>query len=47
MSDIAAYGDFLRGLVNDPRGVSAPTPSSPALGPRHRGAKSISAATGW
>jgi len=31
MSDIAAYGDFLRGLVNDPRGVSAPTPSSPAL----------------
>ena len=30
MSDIA-YGEFLRGLVNDPRGVSAPTPSSPAL----------------
>src|SRR5260370_35874409 len=30
-SAIAAYGDFLRGLVNDPRGVSAPTPSSPAL----------------
>ncbi len=26
-----AYGDFLRGLVNDPKGVSAPTPSSPAL----------------
>jgi phosphatidylethanolamine/phosphatidyl-N-methylethanolamine N-methyltransferase len=25
------YGDFLRGLVNDPRGVSAPTPSSSAL----------------
>jgi phosphatidylethanolamine/phosphatidyl-N-methylethanolamine N-methyltransferase len=31
MSDIADYGDFLRGLVRDPRGVSAPTPSSPAL----------------
>lgn len=31
MSDIAAYGDFLRGLVNDPKGVSAPTPSSPVL----------------
>ncbi len=31
MSDIADYGDFLRGLVNDPKGVSAPTPSSPAL----------------
>jgi phosphatidylethanolamine/phosphatidyl-N-methylethanolamine N-methyltransferase len=30
-SEIAAYGDFLRGLVNDPKGVSAPTPSSPAL----------------
>jgi phospholipid N-methyltransferase len=29
--EIAAYGDFLRGLVNDPKGVSAPTPSSPAL----------------
>jgi phosphatidylethanolamine/phosphatidyl-N-methylethanolamine N-methyltransferase len=25
------YGDFLRGLVSDPMGVSAPTPSSPAL----------------
>jgi phosphatidylethanolamine/phosphatidyl-N-methylethanolamine N-methyltransferase len=25
------YGDFLRGLINDPLGVSAPTPSSPAL----------------
>jgi len=25
------YGDFLRGLINDPKGVSAPTPSSPAL----------------
>jgi phosphatidylethanolamine/phosphatidyl-N-methylethanolamine N-methyltransferase len=31
MSDIADYGDFLRGLVSDPKGVSAPTPSSPAL----------------
>ena len=26
-----SYGDFLRGLLKDPRGVSAPTPSSPAL----------------
>jgi phosphatidylethanolamine/phosphatidyl-N-methylethanolamine N-methyltransferase len=26
-----SYGDFLRGLLRDPRGVSAPTPSSPAL----------------
>ena len=26
-----AYGDFLRGLISNPRGVSAPTPSSPAL----------------
>src|SRR6266702_3875197 len=26
-----AYGDFLRGLVHDPKGVCAPTPSSPAL----------------
>jgi phosphatidylethanolamine/phosphatidyl-N-methylethanolamine N-methyltransferase len=25
------YGAFLRGLINDPKGVSAPTPSSPAL----------------
>jgi phosphatidylethanolamine/phosphatidyl-N-methylethanolamine N-methyltransferase len=25
------YSDFLRGLINDPRGVSAPTPSSSAL----------------
>ena len=25
------YGEFLRGLINDPKGVSAPTPSSPAL----------------
>ena len=25
------YGDFLRGLINDPKGVSAPAPSSPAL----------------
>ena len=25
------YGEFLRGLINDPRGVSAPAPSSPAL----------------
>src|SRR4051812_28024303 len=31
MSDVVDYADFLRGLVNDPRGVSAPTPSSPAL----------------
>jgi phosphatidylethanolamine/phosphatidyl-N-methylethanolamine N-methyltransferase len=30
-SAIEAYGDFLRGLVNDPKGVSAPTPSSPTL----------------
>ena len=30
-SALAAYGDFLRGLVNDPKGVSAPTPSSPTL----------------
>ena len=28
---VAAYGDFLRGLVHDPKGVSAPTPSSPTL----------------
>lgn len=26
-----SYGDFLRGFLKDPRGVSAPTPSSPAL----------------
>lgn len=26
-----SYGAFLRGLLKDPRGVSAPTPSSPAL----------------
>jgi phosphatidylethanolamine/phosphatidyl-N-methylethanolamine N-methyltransferase len=26
-----SYGDFLRGLLKDPRSVSAPTPSSPAL----------------
>ena len=25
------YGGFLRSLINDPKGVSAPTPSSPAL----------------
>ena len=25
------YAEFLRGLVNDPRAVSAPTPSSPTL----------------
>lgn len=31
MSDVVDYGDFLRGLVRDPKGVSAPTPSSPAL----------------
>ena len=27
----AAYADFLRGLISNPRGVSAPTPSSPTL----------------
>jgi phosphatidylethanolamine/phosphatidyl-N-methylethanolamine N-methyltransferase len=27
----SGYRDFLRGLVHDPRGVSAPTPSSPHL----------------
>lgn len=26
-----AYGDFLRGLISNPRGVSAPTPSGPVL----------------
>ena len=26
-----AYGDFLRGLISNPRGVSAPTPSGPIL----------------
>ncbi len=26
-----AYGEFLRGLISNPRGVSAPTPSSPTL----------------
>jgi phosphatidylethanolamine/phosphatidyl-N-methylethanolamine N-methyltransferase len=26
-----SYGEFLRGLLKDPRGVSAPTPSGPAL----------------
>ena len=31
MSDVVDYADFLRGLVRDPKGVSAPTPSSPAL----------------
>lgn len=33
MSERAAsdYRDFLRGLVHDPKGVSAPTPSSPQL----------------
>lgn len=31
MNTVDDYGDFLRGLINDPRGVSAPTPSSPAL----------------
>jgi phosphatidylethanolamine/phosphatidyl-N-methylethanolamine N-methyltransferase len=25
------YGDFLRGLISNPKAVSAPTPSSPAL----------------
>ncbi len=29
-----AYGDFLRGLISNPRGVSAPTPSSPTLSRR-------------
>lgn len=28
---MSAYGDFLKGAVRDPGGVSAPTPSSPAL----------------
>jgi len=28
---MAAYGQFLRGLLTDPHAVSAPTPSSPAL----------------
>lgn len=31
MSSAAAYGDFLRGLISNPRGVSAPTPSSSTL----------------
>ncbi len=31
MRSAAAYGDFLRGLVSNPRAVSAPTPSSPTL----------------
>ena len=31
MSSAAAYADFLRGLISNPRGVSAPTPSSPTL----------------
>ena len=26
-----AYGAFLRGLIANPKGVSAPTPSSPVL----------------
>jgi phosphatidylethanolamine/phosphatidyl-N-methylethanolamine N-methyltransferase len=30
-TDHGDYGDFLRGLINNPKGVSAPTPSSPAL----------------
>ena len=30
-SHAAPYGDFLRGLISNPRGVSAPTPSSPTL----------------
>lgn len=28
---MSAYGDFLEGLLRDPGGVAAPTPSSPAL----------------
>lgn len=28
---MSAYGDFLKGLLQDPGGVSAPTPSSPTL----------------
>lgn len=28
---MAGYREFIRGLFQDPRGVSAPTPSSPAL----------------
>jgi len=31
MASAVAYGDFLKGLISNPRGVSAPTPSSPAL----------------
>ena len=31
MHATASYGDFLRALVRDPKGVSSPTPSSPAL----------------
>lgn len=31
MASAVAYGDFLKGLIANPRGVSAPTPSSPAL----------------
>jgi phosphatidylethanolamine/phosphatidyl-N-methylethanolamine N-methyltransferase len=28
---MSAYGEFLRGLVDDPKSVSAPTPSGPTL----------------
>lgn len=31
MTSTAAYGDFLKGLISNPRAVSAPTPSSPTL----------------
>ena len=30
-SHAVPYGDFLRGLIRNPKGVSAPTPSSPTL----------------
>jgi phosphatidylethanolamine/phosphatidyl-N-methylethanolamine N-methyltransferase len=30
-TDSLSYGAFLRGLIADPKGVSAPTPSSPVL----------------
>lgn len=31
MHAAVAYGDFLKGLISNPRGVSAPTPSGPVL----------------
>ena len=30
-TSLSSYGDFFEGLLRDPAGVSAPTPSSPAL----------------